>query len=243
MLFGKGHQPLVGVKEVCDDHITIVITVKVFHTVNSVRFMLRKCRHDRRVLTEQQNGCQRYTLLVLFKVLQNQTGTAKKFFIGHRQPRMIVLADAGHLTRTLNDVGSQGFKTHTGKHLVHIEGVLLLCIELVNEVGNIGNIHIRIVIAVIDPSAAAAHLRTGGNGNADHKTLIVPNILWLKVQRRIDLLRVIDRSNEILFDLVRTGWIYTQYCAVIRNTEENISAVTVGKGADGFVHILCNLLD
>ena len=39
------------------------------HTVNSVRFMLRKCRHDRSVLAKQQNSCQRYPLPVLFKVL------------------------------------------------------------------------------------------------------------------------------------------------------------------------------
>ena len=241
MLSCKGKKTIVGGKQISDNHITIIIAVNIFNTVNGIGFMLGKHRHNRWILTKQQNCCKSNTFSACIGIRENQSGTAKKLFIRHGQPRMISVAASCHLPCSVDDIRTKGVWSDIRINLIDKVGALFTGIKLVNQVRIIGNIHIRVVVTVIDSPTAATNLCAWRYMNTDNQFVIVFHIFRLNIKRREDFIRIIDWGNKIFLNLVSAGTINAENRTVIFYTEKNISAVSVWKRAYGFVNILRNV--
>ncbi len=102
-------------------------------------------------------------------------------------------------------------------------------IKLVYQVGHIGDVHIRIVVSVIDTPAASADLGAGGYMDMEYQLSVIEKLLHREVQRREQFLWIIDGGHKVFLNFVRTGRVHAEYGAVVRHTEKNVPTVTVGK--------------
>ena len=69
VLLTERNQPVIGLQQICDDDIPVVIAIQVFHPENGVRFVLRQYGQNRAVLPEQKNRRKGNALRAAFRGL------------------------------------------------------------------------------------------------------------------------------------------------------------------------------
>ena len=114
-------------------------------------------------------------------------------------------------------------------------------IQLVHHIGVVGDVYIGFVTAVKNPPVMAADLAARRHLNDQQRAAIYCADFRPQVQRRIDLLAIIDGRHEVLFQAVRRIRIHAQNHPAVFDAQDDRSAVSVRERADGIINIPCYL--
>ena len=192
MLFAKGNQTVVAVQKVGKDHITVIVAICIENTEDRIGFVMCQDGINQIIRPKQQNGGKSDTHLSRFAVTEQKIGTTQKFLVRHGAPRMILHTHFCHLTSALNQVMTKIGYRKDGIYLIHKISILLSCIELIDQISDIGNINVRVMVSVKYTPVASTDLRTGRNVNVYEGSAVVLNHLWLHIKRWIYFLWIVN---------------------------------------------------
>ncbi len=103
--------------------------------------------------------------------------------------------------------------------------------------GVVGYVEITILVAVYNLAVAAVYLRTFRHVHMQYRFAVNGNVFNVQVKSRIDFLRAVKGRNEVFFKLIHNSRVNSGHGAVIGNSQQQITATAIEKGADTFVHI------
>ena len=241
MFLSKSNEPVIAFNEVCNHDIAVIVAIDIKDAKDSVGLVLGEHRHNAVIAAKEQNCSKRQTFLIGIRIFQDESAASKHLFITHIQPCVMLSINTSHSSCSLQKILAQSSNRNRRIHLVHEISVLLSRIKLKNQISVVGDIDIGVVIAVVNTPGTAINRLSRRNVNIKDRFAILFILFRREIKRRKHFRLIVNRRHKIFFDLHNTIRLNTCDCSIVFYSEKNMSAITVGKSADGFVNIFCNI--
>ena len=180
MLLSKFHQTIVAFNQICNHHISVIITVNIEHSENSVCLMLRQHRHDTVICSEEQNCRKCDALFIRFRIFKYEPAASEHFFIRHVNPRMVLVIYPRHSPCSIHQVVAKAGNRDSRIYLIHKISALLAGIKVENHVRIICDIDVRLIITVKNSPCIA--INGFPNRNIDVKNSTPIYLVFLRSQ-------------------------------------------------------------
>lgn len=105
----------------------------------------------------------------------------------------------------------------------------------------VSDINVGLVVPIIDATIAAANILRNRHSNIKDMFSICFILNRCEVEWRIHLVFAINRRYKFFFDLIDLVILNSENFSVVFHAEENVTAITVGKGTDSLIDIFRDL--